>query len=240
MRSSQGRSSLMPVSTVHTPGVPAAAGPRPRDSRSAGSSAAARGRRPAREEGTQPQLCLSLRFCSVINSSGYSLLFKHPVLLKPYLGGVFPQHMLEFTVSAAALQSTFGFSHPQTAVVIRGGFPLLSRGGQAQQLAFCRDPRIAMGELGLREHGGSSRRGAGGAREVPKATVPAPPGLGERVTRAQEGAGVFVGAGGDLAPGLLRAGQRCPPLPSLLQPSAATACHTCAPPQSTVQLPKAL
>lgn len=57
VRSWQGRSSLMPVSTVHTPGVPAAAGPCPRDSRSAGSSAAARGRRPAREEGTQPQLC---------------------------------------------------------------------------------------------------------------------------------------------------------------------------------------
>lgn len=76
----------------------------------------------------QLQLCLLLCFCSVINSSGYSLLFKHPMLLKPYLGGVFPQHMLEFTISAAALQSTFGFFHPQTVVLIRGGFPLLSPG----------------------------------------------------------------------------------------------------------------
>lgn len=57
--------------------------------------------RPGREE-MQPQLCLLLRFCSVMNSSGYSLLFKHPMPLKPYLGGVFPQHMLEFTASAAA------------------------------------------------------------------------------------------------------------------------------------------
>lgn len=77
-----------------------------------------------------------ITLCSAINSSECSLLFKHPVLPKPYLGGVFPQHMLEFTVSAAALQSTFGFSHPQTAVLIRGGFPSLSRGGQAQQFAF--------------------------------------------------------------------------------------------------------
>lgn len=111
-------------------------------------------RHPGREEATQPQLCLLLHFCSVINSSGDSLLFKHPVLPKPYLGGVFPQHMLEFTVSAAALQSTFGFSHPQTAVLIRGGFPLLSWGGQAQQLAFYRDPSIVMGELSLQEGGG--------------------------------------------------------------------------------------
>lgn len=77
-----------------------------------------------------------ITLCSAINSSECSLLFKHPVLPQPYLGGVFPQHMLEFTVSAAALQSTFGFSHPQTAVLIRGGFPSLSRGGQAQQFAF--------------------------------------------------------------------------------------------------------
>lgn len=95
----------------------------------------------------QLQLCLLLCFCSVINSSGYSLLFKHPMLLKPYLGDVFPQHMLEFTASAAALQSTFGFFHPQTVVLIRGGFPLLSRGGQAQQLAFCRDLRGDVAEL---------------------------------------------------------------------------------------------
>lgn len=57
--------------------------------------------------------------------------------------------MLEFTVSTAALQSTFGFFHPQTLVLIRGGFPLLSRGGQAQQLAFCRDLKGDVAELSL-------------------------------------------------------------------------------------------
>jgi len=73
--------------------------------------------------------------------------------------------MLEFTVRAATLQSTFGFSRPQTAVLIRGGFPLLSRGGQAQQLAFCRDPRTALGELSPRDRGGrapgAGQRGLG-------------------------------------------------------------------------------
>lgn len=95
---------------------------------------------------TQHRSFALIALCSAINSSECSLLFKHPVLPKPYLGGVFPQHMLEFTVSAAALQSTFGFSHPQTAVLIRGGFPSLSRGGQAQQFAFCRELRAAVAE----------------------------------------------------------------------------------------------
>lgn len=115
---------------------------------------------PGRKDEMQLQLCLLLCFCSVINSSGYSLLFKHPMLLKPYLGGVFPQHMLEFTISAAALQSTFGFFHPQTVVLIRGGFPLLSRGGQAQQLAFCRDLRGDVVELSL-QVGSVGGRGPG-------------------------------------------------------------------------------
>lgn len=115
---------------------------------------------PGRKDEMQLQLCLLLCFCSVINSSGYSLLFKHPMLLKPYLGGVFPQHMLEFTISAAALQSTFGFFHPQTVVLIRGGFPLLSRGGQAQQLAFRRDLRGDVVELSL-QVGSVGGRGPG-------------------------------------------------------------------------------
>lgn len=124
--------SLMPVNPGHSPGIPAAASRCPGDSRA---SALGPSRRPGRRRMQHRGFAL-IALCSAINSSECSLLFKHPVLPKPYLGGVFPQHMLEFTVSAAALQSTFGFSHPQTAVLIRGGFPSLSRGGQAQQFAF--------------------------------------------------------------------------------------------------------
>lgn len=165
-----------PISIVHAPGIP-------RRCRRSVSLAFPLllllrcrpfARCPGREEEAQPQLCLLLRFCSVINSSGYSFLFKRPVLLKPCLGGGFPQHMLEFTVSAAALQSTFGFSRPRTAVLIRGGFPLFSWAGQAWQLAFCRDPRIAMGELSLQERGGRAP-GAGqrGLGSSPKPRSPA-------------------------------------------------------------------
>lgn len=179
----------MPVNIACTPGIPASPG------------FPLRRCRPCGEEERQPQLCLLLRFCSVINSSGYSRLFKHPVFLPPYRGGGFPQHMLEFTASAAAPQSTFGFSHPQTAALIRGGFPSLSWGGQAQQLAFCRHPPTALGELPARGRGGS------GARPSRR---PRLPGLSERVTCAADegqGAGVFIsGGGGDLGAGLLGVG----------------------------------
>lgn len=110
---------------------------------------------PGRKDEMRLQLCLLLRFCSVINSSGYSLLFKHPMLLKSYLGGVFPQHMLEFTVSAVALQSTFGFFHPQTVVLIRGGFPLLSwRSGIAISILQRSKNRSARAQPAGRQVGG--------------------------------------------------------------------------------------
>lgn len=131
---------LMPVNPEHTPGIPAAASLCPGDSLPHCWPFVA-GRR------AQHRSSALIPWCSAINSSECSLLFKHPVLPQPYLGGVFPQHMLEFTVSAAALQSTFGFSHPQTAELIRGGFPSLSWGGQAQQFAFCRDLGAAVAEL---------------------------------------------------------------------------------------------
>lgn len=151
---------------------------------------------------TQHRSFALIALCSAINSSECSLLFKHPVLPKPYLGGVFPQHMLEFTVSAATLQSTFGFSHPQTAVLIRRGFPSLSRGGQAQQFAFCREPRAAVAELIQPERGteipawgrvGSAAQHSHGPQELGLAR------LSQRMPHVEkeegEGVGVFILAG---------------------------------------------